>query len=201
MRIAVEQAGEGLISPAAALKRLEKLDLGNIQQTRLAATQGAQMLGRGIPASTSVGAGAIALDSAAAQKLASLGRPAILVRDDIATDDIDGICAASGILTAVGGRTSHAAVVARQLDKVCIVGCAGLTVDLAARRCCIGGVWMNEGDELSLDGNSGQIFAGTPQVVVEKPTDYLAQVARWRAEHGESKTPSRPVTSKQTAAG
>jgi pyruvate,orthophosphate dikinase len=92
---------------------------------------------------------------------------------------------ANGLLTAVGGRTSHAAVVARQLDKVCLVGCVDLRIDLASRSCHIGGRQLFEGEQLCLDANEGRVLAGKPQLVVEKPLAYLAEVERWRtAEAG-----------------
>src|SRR6185369_6364777 len=112
---------------------------------------------------------------------ASKGQPVILVRPDIFTDDIEGIATAEGILTAAGGRTSHAAVVARQLGKVCLVGCTALLLQPGQSGCEIGGVRVAEGDELTLDGNTGSIYRGRLEVVRERPEEELAQLARWRA--------------------
>jgi pyruvate,orthophosphate dikinase len=70
--------------------------------------------------------------------------------------------------------------VARQLNKVCLVGCHDLRIDLANRRCALGGEWLPEGAIICLDGNAGQVYVGTPQFVVEKPVAYLAEIARWR---------------------
>ena len=87
---------------------------------------------------------------------------------------------AAGILTALGGRTSHAAVVARQLGKVCLVGCAELRVDPDLRTCQIAGQNFAEGDWLTLDGNSGDIYGGRLEVTFERPETELATIARWR---------------------
>jgi pyruvate,orthophosphate dikinase len=89
---------------------------------------------------------------------------------------------APGILTASGGRTSHAAVVARQLDKVCLVGCPGLVIDLARRQCKIGDILLNEDDLLSLDGNTGAVHAGRLTQMTERPDRALAAIADWRRQ-------------------
>jgi pyruvate,orthophosphate dikinase len=180
LRIAVEQVQEGLIDPETALGRLQSYNLDEIQRLRLSTVDGARVLCRTDSASIGVASGAIALDTAAATKAAAAGNDVILVREETSTDDIAGVAAARGILTALGGRTSHAAVVARQLNKVCLVGCRDLVIDLSARRCAISGEWLNEGDIICLDGHSGQVFAGVPQLVVEKPTAYLGEVAKWQ---------------------
>ena len=181
LRIAVDQVEEALIEPDAALARLAEIDLSRIQRTKIAATSGSAPLCRGVPAGMGVAVGDLALDSNRAQEIAREGRSAILVRDRAATEDIAGIEAAAGVLTALGSRTSHAAVVARQLNKPCIVACPGLTLDMARRRCCLVGRWLNEGEVLSLDGQSGDVFAGAVTVELEKPAQWLAQVASWRA--------------------
>ena len=129
-------------------------------------------------ASTGVTSGAIALDSDAAKHLSAAGTPVILVRQATVTTDIEGMALAAGILTGSGGRTSHAAVVARQLGKVCLVACPGLEIDLPKRQCRIGGTLLNEGDFLSLDGNSGAIHAGSAGA--ERPDRALAVIATWR---------------------
>jgi pyruvate,orthophosphate dikinase len=100
---------------------------------------------------------------------------------EIATDDIAGIDVAAGLLTAFGGRTSHAAVVARERNKVCLVGCASLGIDLAKRRITLGEHTLAEGDTLCLDGESGHIYAGIPRIEHERPLALLAEVERWKA--------------------
>ncbi len=120
--------------------------------------------------------------------------PVILVRNEIATSDIGGIAVAQGLLTALGGRTSHAAVVARQMDKVCLVGCTGLAINSARRTCTIGDARLTEGDTLCLDANTGRVIAGAPELVVERPEAYLAEIEKWRKATGlrAQRTPESP---------
>jgi pyruvate,orthophosphate dikinase len=135
-------------------------------------------LARAQVASVGVASGRIALDTAAAQRLAASG-PVILVRQATVTADILGMASAVGILTASGGRTSHAAVVARQLGRVCLVACPELAIDFAQRSCRIGGQEFAEGEWLSLDGNEGTVHAGQLQAVAERPDRELAAIATW----------------------
>jgi len=137
-----------------------------------------------IAASIGVAVGEIVLDPARAAELAKDGRRLILVRGSTATEDIAGIAAAAGILTATGGRTSHAAVVARQLDKVCLVGCDALVVEPDGRHCTIAGETFAEGQILSLDGHSGAVLAGEVKVEFERPVAALATLAQWRDAAG-----------------
>jgi pyruvate,orthophosphate dikinase len=128
-----------------------------------------------------VAVGAIALDSETANRMANVGIPIILVRRETDTADIGGMMSATGILTTAGGRTSHAAVVARQLGKVCLVACPDLEIDLAQRSCRIGVKTMHEGEFLSLDGNNGGVYAGKLDVLTERPERELSSVASWHA--------------------
>jgi len=179
LRIAVDLVTEGVITPAEALERLHGLDLDSIVRKRLAGTAGAP-LASALIASPGVATGAIALTPEAAERMAGTGQKVILVRRDIATEDIAGLASAEGVLTAAGGRTSHASVVARQLGKVCLVGCTALGIDAARRQCRIGGRLLDEGETISLDGNAGQVFAGALEVVTERPERELAVIRDWR---------------------
>jgi pyruvate,orthophosphate dikinase len=181
LRIACELAREGLIDDATAIERLQDYDLNSIETARLAGSNAARPLCSGTPAGPGVAVGQIALDSESAVAMASADRIPILLREDISPDDITGLAAAAGVLTARGGCTSHAAVVARQLGKVCIVGCRELSVSLGKRGCRLGDRWLREGDYLSLDGHSGSVYEGKLAVVVEKPTQYLQEVEQLRA--------------------
>ena len=180
LRIAIEQVREGLITPAEALKRIDGIALDNIEQVRLVPGPDTPLLCRAVPASVGVAVGALALDAAATKRLAGSGRRVVLVRQETTTEDIASIAVADGLLTALGGRTSHAAVVARQLNKVCLVGCPDLAIDLHARTCTIGGVRLREGDTLCLDASTGSVFVGEPQRVVEKPVALLNEISGWR---------------------
>jgi pyruvate,orthophosphate dikinase len=183
LKIAVDMVQEGLIDPQIALKRLALYDLERIERVRLSSkTAEAEPLCKGIPASPGVAIGQVALDTDTAKFMVSKGRPVILVREDTSTADIAGMAICNGILTVVGGRTSHAAVVARQLNKVCIVGCGTMGIDLRKRWVNIAARTYSEGDFISLDGNTGNVYAGALDVIVEKPKKYLAEVDRWKDE-------------------
>jgi pyruvate,orthophosphate dikinase len=179
LAIAVDMVNEGVLTPAQGLARLDGIDLNSIVRTSFAAPLPATLAVAQV-ASMGVASGAIALDSDAVKSLSGQGAPAILVRRDTVTSDIEGMAVAAGILTASGGRTSHAAVVARQLGKVCLVACPGLEIDVVHRQCRIGGMRLKEGDFLSLDGNTGAVHAGRLTPVSERPDGALAAVAGWR---------------------
>jgi pyruvate,orthophosphate dikinase len=182
LRIAVEIANAGLITPREALARVAGLDLGSIQRVRIAAREGLVPLSLGIPAGLGVAAGRVALDAAAAQRLGQRGVPVILVRDDLSTEDIGAIARCAGVLTARGSRTAHAAVVARQFGKPCVVGCSALSVDLLRRALRFGSTRVAEGEEICLDAESGEVFAGRPKILVERPDEYLQALEGWRAQ-------------------
>jgi len=184
LHILVEQADEGLITATAALERAGALDLAGIGRRRLVPAPGARLLCRGEPAGAGAASGEIVFDPQRACEAAAAGRSVILVRESTATEDILGIAAAGGLLTAAGGRTSHAAVVARQLDKACVVGCASLSVDAAARRCVIAGETFREGDVLALDGASGEVVAGAAEIAFERPADELQRLEELRRRAG-----------------
>jgi len=169
--IAVDMVQEGLLTPAAGLARLDAIDLDAVVHTSFVPPTSlapmpdtlAEVAGMG------VASGVLTLDTAAAKRLSAAGNSVIFVRRDTVTTDIEGMALAAGILTASGGRTSHAAVVARQLGKVCLVACPALTIDLQHRQCRIGGTVLTEDDALSLDGNTGAVHAGQLTLLTERP--------------------------------
>jgi pyruvate, orthophosphate dikinase len=178
LAIAVDMVDEGLLTPAEALAHLDGIDLKAVVRTSFAPPV-PRTLAVAEVASMGVASGVVALDSAAVKRVSLAGTPAIFVRRETVTSDIEGMALAAGILTASGGRTSHAAVVARQLGKVCLVACPGLEINLESRLCTIGGTVLNEGDFLSLDGNTGAVHLGSLTPVVERPERALAAIASW----------------------
>ncbi len=182
LHIAVEMVAAGLLEPEAALKRLEGYKLRAIRTESVRAKDGQTPLARATPAGVGVAVGEIALDSDTTRRRAAAGKAVILVREDTSTDDVAGIASAAGILTARGGRTAHAAVVARQMGKVCLVGCRELAIDLAKRSCSIGGKLLREGQVISLDGGAGGVYSGAVDIVRARPERELAVVASWRGE-------------------
>jgi pyruvate,orthophosphate dikinase len=180
LRMAVEMADSGLITPEEALGRLSAMDIDSITIRRVNATT--PPLGQAIPAGTGVAQGPAAFTVKSAQAFAERATPAILVRNEVATNDIAGIAVVSGVLTATGGRTSHAAVVARQMGKVCLVGCADLVIDEKARRARLGEAVIREGDPLCLDGDAGTVYADSPTITSERPEALIRRVNELRAE-------------------
>ena len=178
LAIAVDMVEEGLVSPAEALAQLDGIDLKSVVRSSFAPPV-PETLAVAEVASMGVASGAVALDSAAVKRLSLAGTAAILVRRETVTTDIEGMAQAAGILTASGGRTSHAAVVARQLGKVCLVACPGLEINLDRRQCTIGNKVLNEGDSLSLDGNTGAVHLGCLTPLIERPERALAAIATW----------------------
>ena len=177
LRIAVELVGEGIISADEGLVMLNGIDIESIADRRVVSR--AEPLAKGEPASTGVASGAMALTSDRAGVLTGRG-PVVLVRETASPEDLAGLAASAGILAARGARTSHAAVVARQMGKVCIVGCSALEIDLQRRRIRLGGHEMAEGEVLTLDGGTGNVYAGSVEVSEERPAELIATVAGWR---------------------
>lgn len=184
LQIAVDLVQSGIIEPRVALERLEAIDLESITRSRLHEGTDATVLAVGIPASPGVVTGQLALSSPRAREMASSG-PVILVRNEISPDDISGLDAAVGVLTKLGGRTSHAAVVTRQMGKSCVVGCQELSLDPERPRCVIGGRVFREGDVLTLDGGSGKVYGDRIEVLTEIPRAALDTVATWRRRMSE----------------
>jgi pyruvate,orthophosphate dikinase len=180
LRIATDQVEAGIIDPAVAVRRLADLDADRFGRACVVPSDSTRVLCRAVAANIGVAVGEIVFDPAKAVSIAAADRPVILVRANTATEDIAAIAAAVGILAATGGRTSHAAVVARQLDKVCLVACDALAVDPGGRHCTIAGETFHEGDVLSLDGHTGDVYAGAVHVEFERPAAALAKLATWR---------------------
>jgi pyruvate,orthophosphate dikinase len=166
IRIAVDMVDEGLISTAEALMRIEPDQLNQLLRPVFSATDRAQavkdgkVLACGLPAGPGAAAGRVVFSAADAVAWAGRGEQVLLVRDFTSPEDIRGMDAAQGILTAQGGMTSHAALVARQMGKVCIVGCSELDIDMQARTFAVDGTVVKEGDWVSIDGFIGEVLLG-----------------------------------------
>lgn len=177
LRIVVDLVREGVLTPAEGSARAAAIDIERAGLSRFA--DAVPSVATALSASPGVVCGRAAFDSARAKALAAEG-PVILIRPDTSTEDVAGFAAAAGILTAVGGRTAHAAVVARQLGKVCLVGCRALTVHDGERRGEIAGKPLEEGDWIALDGDKGEITLGRRDIITELPQAELAEIERWR---------------------
>ncbi len=181
-RIALDLLDEGLIGPQLALERTAGLDRESLAQPCVVATGGTAPtpLGRAATASTGVAVGEVALDEARAVARHEVGVPVVLVRRDAETSDIAALESAVGLLTQRGARTSHAAVVARQLGKVCLVGCTDLQIDEIARTVRVADTTLHEGELLTVDGNEGVFYAGAAQVEMRYPEQLLARLQALR---------------------
>lgn len=179
LRIAVDLEKEGIVSAYEALKMLEGIDLESISVQKIRTDN--LPLAKGESASSGVAAGKIVFSSEKAKGYAS-GEAVILVREIPSPDDISGIYASAGLLTASGARTAHAAVVARQMGKVCIVNCRELQLYSRGRKCRIGEKEFLEGDVITLDGTNGAVYEGEIEVQLEKPVELLEIVEVWKRE-------------------
>jgi pyruvate,orthophosphate dikinase len=179
LRIAVDLVSEGVLTPDDGRRRLEDVALDEIVITRVDTKE--RVLAHGDPASTGVASGRVAFSSQSAEVYAAKD-PVILVTDALTPDDLPGVAAAKGVLAAQGARTSHAAVVARQLGKVCIVNCPGLTFDTASRKVTLGVRRLKEGDVITLDGNTGNVYWGAITVTEERPEALLSTVSGWASD-------------------
>jgi pyruvate, orthophosphate dikinase len=180
LQIACDLVDEGIISPAIASQRLEGYDLDQIKLLQLEGDPGIEAAGSATPASTGVAAGLVALDVDRAVRLAAQSRPVILVREHASTRDISALAVCRGLLTATGSRTSHAAVVARQLGVVCLVNCAELSIGSDGHHLRIGNHELQEEDPITIDGSTGLIYPGLLRVRERRPTSLLDRVRAWQ---------------------
>jgi pyruvate,orthophosphate dikinase len=182
LRIAHDMVTKKIISPREGLLTLAGFDLDDIEETRLQTSPSLASIATGTPASVGVAAGAAAFDPDRALQMAHSGKAVILLRPTAETEDIEALARVAGLVTAEGARTSHAAVVARQLGKPCIVACSGLSIDLSGRRATLGsGQQVAEGELLSIDASSGLVFKGELEIMRTRPTELINEISGWRA--------------------
>ncbi|WP_307030902.1 pyruvate, phosphate dikinase [Streptomyces canus] len=173
-RIATQLVDQGLIDEAEALQRVSGAQLAQLMFPRFDEDTKVQTVGRGIAASPGAAVGKAVFDSYTAVKWSRSGEKVILVRRETNPDDLDGMIAAEGILTSRGGKTSHAAVVARGMGKTCVCGAEELEVDTKRRRMTVpGGHVVEEGDIISIDGSSGKVYLGEVPVVPSPVVEYF----------------------------
>ena len=168
LKIAVDMAAEGLITRDEAVLRVDAQALDQLLHPTLDPAAPRTVIARGLPASPGAASGLIVLDADTAERYATLGEAVILVRTETSPEDIHGMHAARGILTARGGMTSHAAVVARGMGRPCVSGAGTILIDLAARTLKLGGLTLKEGDTITIDGARGEVMQG--HVATVEPT-------------------------------
>ncbi|EHN79249.1 pyruvate, phosphate dikinase [Streptomyces coelicoflavus] len=173
-RIATQLVDQGLIDEAEALQRVNGAQLAQLMFPRFDDEAKVEQVGRGIAASPGAAVGKAVFDSYTAVKWSRSGEKVILIRRETNPDDLDGMIAAEGILTSRGGKTSHAAVVARGMGKTCVCGAEELEVDTKRRRMTVpGGHVVEEGDVVSIDGSSGKVYLGEVPVVPSPVVEYF----------------------------
>jgi len=173
-RIATQLVDQGLIDVDEALRRVSGEQLAQLMFPRFAEDAGATRITKGISASPGAAVGQAVFDSATAVERAEAGKRVILVRRETNPDDLHGMIAARGILTSRGGKTSHAAVVARGMGKTCVCGADQLEVDVIARQFTApNGITVREGDVISIDGSSGAVYLGEVPVVPSPVVEYF----------------------------
>ena len=182
VKTSVDMFGEGLISKEQALLRIDPELLEQLLHPRLDPDSTVEPVALGLPASPGAASGKCVFDADLAEKLGRIGEQVILVREETRPEDIHGFFAAEGILTSRGGKTSHAAVVARGMGKPCVAGAEGITVDVNQRLANVGHHIIHEGDIITLDGGTGEVFLGAiPTIQPEFSVD-LKELLGWADE-------------------
>ncbi|HEY8603102.1 pyruvate, phosphate dikinase [Tsuneonella suprasediminis] len=194
LRMAVEMAGEGLIDEETAVLRVDPMALDQLLHPTLDPNAARDVLTTGLPASPGAASGKIVLDADTAEQWAGRGEKVILVRVETSPEDIHGMHAAQGILTARGGMTSHAAVVARGMGRCCVSGASAVSIDMKARTLRIGGRELAEGDTLTLDGGNGQVMAGEVATIEPELAGDFGTIMDWADRHRRMKVRTNAET-------
>ena len=178
LRSARDMVREGLISREEAVLRIQPSSLDHVLHPMIDPDAAVTVAATGVPASPGAAVGAVVFSPDAAAERGKT-EPVILVRFDTTPDDIHGLAAAQGILTAHGGMASHAAVVARGMGKPCVAGCAALRIDEEAGVCTIGGITVREGEQLTVDGSNGRVVVGAAALVAPDSNPDLDTILAW----------------------
>ena len=179
MKIAVDMAQEGLITQDEALLRIEPESLDQLLHPTLDPSAPRQLLARGLPASPGAACGQICLTADKAEQLAGTGEAVILVRIETSPEDIHGMHAAQGILTARGGMTSHAAVVARGMGRACVSGAGDIRIDMKTGTIEMAGKSLKEGDIITIDGSAGEVYDGTVATIEPQLSGDFETIMGW----------------------
>lgn len=182
VRTSVEMVKEKLITKEQALLRIKPDMLEQLLHPRLDSSNKEEPLAQGLPASPGAASGHIVFDADRAETLGRSGEKVILVREETKPEDIHGFFASQGILTSRGGKTSHAAVVARGMGKPCVAGAEGIHVDVKLRQATIGDKILHEGDYITIDGGTGKVYKGAIPMVEPTFSDELKTLLGWADE-------------------
>jgi len=170
---------EGLITREEAVARIDPASLDQLLHPMIDPNAKLEAAAKGLNASPGAASGAVVFDADTAEARGAAGENVILVRWETTPDDIHGMIAAQGVLTVHGGMTSHAAVVARGMGKPCVAGAEGVSIDASAKTATIGGTTVNEGDTITIDGGSGQVYIGAVELVPPQINEDFETVLVW----------------------
>ncbi|MEG3091093.1 pyruvate, phosphate dikinase [Sphingomonas sp. PB1R3] len=179
LKIAVDMANEGLITREEAIARVDPAALDQLLHPTLDPNAHRDVLTKGLPASPGAASGKVVFDADAAERASAAGEAVILVRVETSPEDIHGMHAAKGILTARGGMTSHAAVVARGMGRPCVSGAGSLSIDNKAKLLRVGSREVREGDILTLDGSTGEVMVGAVATVQPELAGDFGTLMEW----------------------
>ena len=182
LRIAIEMVEEGLITRDEAVSRIDPAQLDQLLHPAIDPNHGKKPVAVGLPASPGAAVGEVVFDADTAADRGGKGEPVILVRYETTPDDIHGVIVAQGILTAHGGMTSHAAVVARGMGKPCVAGAQGIRIDVAGKTLTIGDVTYAEGDVVTLDGTTGNVYGEALDLIPPQINEDFTRVVQWADE-------------------
>jgi len=178
VKIAVDMVKEGLIDKETAIMRVSPNQLDQLLHPMIDPKAKVEVIAKGLPASPGAAVGQIVFTAQEAEEEAAKGKDVILVRVETSPEDIGGMNAAQGILTARGGMTSHAAVVARGMGKCCVVGCSDVHI-MNENECEISGIKFKKGDWITLNGTTGEVIKGKVELVEPEPTGDFAELMQW----------------------
>ncbi len=179
LKVAADLVAEGVIDRNEALRRIDPAQLDQLLHPAIDPGHGRTPLTTGLNASPGAAVGGVVFDADTAEQRGRGGEPVVLVRWETTPDDIHGVIMAQGVLTAHGGMTSHAAVVARGMGKPCVAGASGIRIDTLARTLTIGDTMIAEGETITLDGSTGQVFAGALELVPPQVNADFEQIVGW----------------------
>ncbi len=182
IKIAVEMANEGLLDREEAIQRVDPASLDQLLHPTLDPDAERRVIGHGLPASPGAATGKVAFSADQAETLAGQGEDILLVRIETSPEDIHGMHAAKGILTARGGMTSHAAVVARGMGRPCVTGAGQLRIDYQSQSMQVGDVTIRAGDILTIDGGSGEVMLGAVSTIQPKLSGDFGTLMGWADE-------------------
>ena len=184
VKAAVDMVGEGLINKETAVSRIDPAQIDQLLHPNFdaASEKQAEMLAKGLPASPGAATGRIYFTASDAENAVANGEKAILVRQETSPEDLAGMVVAEGILTARGGMTSHAAVVARGMGKCCVAGCAEIIVNEGKKTLTVGGEVFGEGEYISLNGSTGIVYRGEIKTVKPEFSGDFAMIMSWADE-------------------